>query len=111
VTRRRIDAPESRWLALPALLLIAAFVALPCLGLLLLSLSTGFRPGDGWDALLSGSLGLDHYRRMLGDDFVLGRLGRTLVISAAVTLATLAMGVPLALACWQTRGPLRNLLV
>ena len=111
MTRKRIDAPESRWLALPALLLIAAFVALPCLGLLLLSLSTGFRPGDGWDALLSGPLGLDHYRRMLGDDFVLGRLGRTLVISAAVTFATLAMGVPLALACWQTRGPIRNLLV
>ncbi|MBU6189265.1 MAG: ABC transporter permease [Betaproteobacteria bacterium] len=107
----RIAAPDSTWLALPAILLIAAFVAVPCLGLLLLSLSTGFRPGDGWETLLSGPLGFDHYRRMLGDGFVLGRLIRTLAVSAAVTVLTLAMGIPLALACWQSRGPLRNLLV
>ncbi|MEY4214730.1 MAG: ABC transporter permease [Burkholderiaceae bacterium] len=107
----RIAAPDSTWLALPATLLIAAFVAVPCLGLLLLSLSTGFRPGDGWETLISGPMGLDHYRRLLGDGFVLGRLARTLAISAAVTAVTLAMGIPLALACWQTRGPIRNLLV
>ena len=111
MAKERIAAPDSTWLALPAILLIAAFVAVPCLGLLLLSLSTGFRPGDGWETLLSGPLGLDHYRRLLGDGFVLGRLIRTLALSAAVTVLTLAMGIPLAVACWQSRGPLRNLLV
>ena len=111
MAKERIAAPDSTWLALPAILLIAAFVAVPCLGLLLLSLSSGFRPGDGWETLLSGPLGLDHYRRLLGDGFVLGRLIRTLALSAAVTVLTLAMGIPLAVACWQSRGPLRNLLV
>jgi putative spermidine/putrescine transport system permease protein len=111
MTSHRIAASESTWLALPAILLIAAFVAVPSMGLLLLSLSSDFRPGDSWESLVSGQFGLDHYRRMFGDGFVLGRLLRTVVISAVVTVLTLAMGVPLALACWQTRGAVRNLMV
>lgn len=111
MSTHRIAASESSWLALPAILLIASFVAVPSMGLLLLSLSSDFRPGDSWQSLVSGQFGLDHYRRMLGDDFVLGRLWRTLVISAAVTALTLAMGVPLAIACWQTQGSIRNFLV
>ena len=111
MTPERTAAPRAIWLALPATLLIAALVALPCLGLLILSLGTEFRPGDDWQRLLYGSWGLDHYRMMLGDEFILGRLLRTLALSLAVTALTLTMGVPLALACWQTRGWYRNLLV
>lgn len=99
------------WLAAPALALVAAFVVLPALGLFALSLAETFRPGDPIESLITGHFGWANYTRLLADEFVLGRLARTLVIAAIVTVGTLIMGVPLAIAAWRMRPAAKALLV
>lgn len=99
------------WLAAPALALVAAFVVLPALGLFALSLAESFRPGDPIESLVAGRFGWANYTRLLADEFVLGRLARTLVIAAIVTAGTLIMGVPLAIAAWRLRPSAKALLV
>lgn len=55
----------------------------------------------------SGTLG--HYARLLGDAFYLGVVAKTFLLGAAVTVATLVLGYPMALALARARGAAKGI--
>jgi putative spermidine/putrescine transport system permease protein len=98
-------------LAIPALGLVAGLIFLPTIGLFVLSLAENFNPGDPVDKFFKGNFGWANYVRLVTDEFVIGRLLRTLAIGAIVTLATIVVGVPLAMALWRMNGRAKALLL
>jgi ABC-type spermidine/putrescine transport system permease subunit I len=68
-------------------------------------------PGDPVDQFFAGRFGWANYVRLVTDEFVIGRLLRTLVIGAIVTLGTFIVGVPLAMALWRMSGRAKALLL
>lgn len=98
-------------LAMPALGLVAGLIVLPTVGLFVLSLAENFSPGDPVDQFFAGRFGWANYVRLVSDEFVIGRLLRTLVIGAIVTLGTFIVGVPLAMALWRMSGRAKALLL
>jgi putative spermidine/putrescine transport system permease protein len=99
------------WLALPALSILVALIALPMAGLMILSLADDFKAGDSFENLLSGGFGLTNFSRFANDDFVIGRLLRTLAIGAIVTLGTLLLGIPLSIAIWKMSGRIKAIIL
>ncbi|MFN0304823.1 MAG: ABC transporter permease [Burkholderiales bacterium] len=99
------------WLATPALTLLVGLIALPTAGLFVLSLAENFKPGDSFEALFAGRFGWANYARLATDEFVIGRLLRTLAIGAIVTFGTLLLGVPLAMALWRMNGRAKALML
>lgn len=93
------------WMAVPALVLLIGFFALPYLTIITMSLreaSTRAVYGEGFT--------LAHYMSALGDPFVLGILGRTLVMGAIVTVLTLLLGYPVAYHLAHSRSRWTSLL-
>ena len=89
----------------PALLVIAAGLALPLAWLLRFSLllsETGMPVGDGAT--------IANYARLWSDGFHMRVFGRTLLLSVAVTLCALAAGYPLAHALWRAPARWRGVL-
>ena len=70
----------SLWLSMPSLVILVLLIVLPMMGLLVLSLSDDFKAGDSFENLLSGRFSLANYSRLATDEFVIGRLFRTLAI-------------------------------
>ncbi len=88
-------------LAAPLALFLAAFFVMP----VLLTLPTSFReyvPGMG---ITAGSWTLGNYREILADSYYREVMWRTLGLGAAVTLACVLLGYPLAFMI--ARGPAR----
>lgn len=90
--RRRRDAI---WLALPGLLFLLAFLVLPSLGMLSVSLTDDD----------TGEWTLHAYRRALGVPVYTRIIGNTFLIALQVTLLCLVIGYPLAY--WLARLPAR----
>jgi len=84
-----IRNPLPWWLASPAALLMLAFLALPMVMLLGLSLNP-FVPGAG----VGEGFTLSHYADLATDDYFHTIFGRTLALSFWVTLGCLLIGVP-----------------
>lgn len=84
-----IRNPLPWWLASPAALLMLAFLALPMVMLLGLSLNP-FVPGAG----VGEGFTLSHYADLATDSYFHTIFGRTLVLSFWVTLGCLLIGVP-----------------
>ena len=101
----------SLWLSMPSLVILVLLIVLPMMGLLVLSLSDDFKAGDSFENLLSGRFSLANYSRLATDEFVIGRLFRTLAIGAVVTMGTLLFGVPLSMAIWKTTGRVKALIL
>lgn len=87
-------------LSLPALIFLAVFFVGPLIVNFVESLQT---PGGG--------LGLFQYARALGDIYYIEVLISTVMLSAAVTLTSLALGYPLAVAIARSEGALKSLLI
>jgi len=102
---------HSLWLSIPALSILVALIALPMAGLLILSLADDFKAGDSFDTLLSGRFSLANFTRLATDDFVIGRLFRTLIIGAIVTIGTLILGIPLSMSIWKASGHAKALIL
>lgn len=86
-------------LSLPAVVFLLAFFVGP----LVLNTGRSFETPEG--------LGIHQYARALGDAYYLGVLGVTIALSIAVTLATLVVGYPLALAIARSSGRTKSLLI
>lgn len=86
-------------LSLPAVVFLVVFFVGP------LALNTGR------SLETPGGFGLYQYARALGDAYYLGVLGVTILLSAAVTIATLVLGYPLALAIARSSGRTKSLLI
>ncbi|CAH1649519.1 MAG: ABC transporter permease [Chelatococcus sp.] len=97
--RARPGVAPGLLLSLPAVVFLLAFFVGP------LALNTGrsLETPDG--------LGIYQYARALGDTYYLGVLGVTIALSIAVTLATLVLGYPLALAIARSSGRTKSLLI
>jgi len=81
----------SIWMLVPALFLLIAFLVLPYISIVIMSLreaSVGVAYGAGFT--------LAHYGRALSDPYVLLILGRTLLVGLIVTTTTLLLGYPVA---------------
>ncbi len=92
--------PAGLLLVAPGALFLGAFFVAP----LLLNLGVALRaPGGG--------IGAGQFTRALGDAYYLGVIGQTLLLSLAVTLGTVVLGYPLALAIARARGPAKGFLV
>lgn len=59
----------------------------------------------------AGSIGLAQYGRALGDAYYLGVIGSTIALGLAVTLVTLVLGYPLALAIARSSGRTKSILI
>lgn len=91
--------PVGLLLCLPAVLFLLAFFVGP----LLLNLAKSLQPPGGF--------GASQYVRALGDSYYLGVLGATVALSACVTIGTLVIGFPLALAIARSSGATKSLLI
>ena len=91
---------RSYLLTLPAF----AFLAIFFVGPLVVNLFESFKDGEG-------GLTYAQYVRALGDAYYLEVLGDTIVLSLAVTIASLVLGYPLALAIARSRGGLKSFLI
>lgn len=100
IARKRPVLPVGVLLCLPAITFLIAFF----IGPLLLNAGQSLQRPDG-------GVGLTQYVRALGDSYYLGVLGATVLLSAAVTLATLMLGYPLALAIARSSGRTKSLLI
>jgi len=98
---RAANGPEWRLLA-PLGAFFVLFFAAPLLVLLLVSLS---------DGLALNSFTVTHYAKFLGDNFNLGILIDTLLLSAKATAVCLLFGLPLAWVCVHASPRLRSLLL
>jgi ABC-type sugar transport system permease subunit len=80
----------------PSLALYLAFMVIPLLGTVRLSLTSwdGFAPDQEF-------VGLTNYARLLGDSRFLGALGHVLVWAVFGTLAPIAIALPLSIALWS----------
>lgn len=98
--RRRVRrSPDSAaWLLVPALVLLVPVFVLPTV--LLLTSSVTEPPG-----------GLDHYREALSSDLIRQVLVRSLTISAIVTVISLLVGLPYAVATVRAGSRMRGLLL
>ena len=97
MTGRAVDGGRAgrSVLGLPMLVLLGAFFVLP----LLMMLSLAFRPFDA-KTLVGQGLTLRNFQRFLLDGFYLGAFLRTMLIAAATTVASVALGYPVA---WHLR--------
>lgn len=84
-------ARRAFWLIAPALVLIGVFLVLPYLNIVLMSLRP---PAIG--APYSAGFTLGNYTRALGDGYLLGVLGDTLLLGFTVTPICLLLGYPVA---------------
>jgi putative spermidine/putrescine transport system permease protein len=103
-----IEAEPSRrawWLLLPTGVLYTVAFAVP-LGLVAVYSLAQFKGG-----VTTFGLHLDNYRSALGDGFVLPVLLRTMRLAATITLACLALGIPVALQMRRSGPKLRLLLM
>ncbi len=106
--RPRVESPGgvgAAWMVLPALVLLVLFFALPYLSILTMSLreaSTRAVYGDGFT--------IAHYTNALGDTYIWGILGRTLMIGAIVTVVALLLGYPVAYHLARSRSRWTSLL-
>ncbi|QOF74444.1 ABC transporter permease (plasmid) [Aminobacter sp. SR38] len=105
----RLDSRGNRgsaaWMVVPALVLLIGFFALPYLTIITMSLreaSTRAVYGDGFT--------LAHYTTALGDFYIWGILGRTLLIGATVTVISLLLGYPVAYHLAKSRSRWTSLL-
>lgn len=80
------------------------FLGVFFLGPLLVNFQESLRAG-------AGGYGVGQYARVLGDGYYLGVLAETIVLSLAVTGATLLVGYPLALVIARAPGPLKSALI
>nr|WP_281720823.1 ABC transporter permease [Nitrosomonas nitrosa] len=87
-------------LSLPAFFFLAVFFVGP----LAVNIGESFRTPDG-------SVGLHQYIRALGDAYYLEVLRNTFILSIGVTILSLVVGYPLALAIAQSKGALKSLLI
>ncbi|QDC01651.1 ABC transporter permease [Mesorhizobium sp. 8] len=87
-------------LCLPAFLFLAVFLVGP----LIVNLIQSFTGPDGHP-------GAGQYLRIFGDVYYLGVLANTVVLSVAVTLASLMLGYPLAITIARTGGAFKSLLI
>ncbi|WP_431276755.1 ABC transporter permease [Variovorax ureilyticus] len=99
VTRRVPLARRAFWLIAPALLLIGVFLVLPYLNIVLMSLRP---PAVG--APYGAGFTLGNYGRALGDPYLLGVLGDTLLLGLTVTPICLLLGYPVAYHLARTRS-------
>lgn len=93
------------WQILPGLILLGVFFVLPYLSIATMSLheaSTGAVYGDGWT--------LSHYTNALTDSYILGILGRTVLIGLIVTSLALFLGYPVAYHLAYSRSRWNSLL-
>lgn len=81
----------------PALVVLTAFLVLPLLQVLRLSLLQGGSVGLPTETIWT----LANYARLLADPFYLKVLGRTLLLAAIVTVTATLLGYPLAHAIWR----------
>lgn len=89
------------WLLVaPALLLLGLFFVGP----LLVNFQQSLRVGPA-------RYGLAQYGRILGDAYYLGVVGQSVLLSLAVTAATLLLGYPLAFAIARSGGALKSVLM
>jgi putative spermidine/putrescine transport system permease protein len=95
----RPRVPVGLLLCLPALLFLALFFA----GALAVNAGRSLETSSG--------SGFGQYARALTDSYYLGVLGKTLLLGAGVTLSTLALGYPLALAIARSSGRTKSLLI
>lgn len=84
-------ARRAFWLIAPALVLIGVFLVLPYLNIVLMSLRP---PAVG--APYGAGFTLGNYGRALGDGYLLGVLGDTLLLGLTVTPVCLLLGYPVA---------------
>lgn len=91
--------PVGVLLCLPAVLFLLAFFVGP----LLLNLGKSINTPAG--------ITFAQYVRALGDSYYLGVLGATMLLSATVTLVSLVLGYPLALAIARSSGGTKSLLI
>lgn len=85
------------WLLLPACLVVTALLVVPVGMLTELSLHQSV-PGR---MILQPGFNLGSYAQALGDSYYLAILGRTVWLSAGVTLVTAILGFPLAYSMWR----------
>ena len=93
------------WMLVPALVLLIGFFALPYITIITMSLreaSTRAVYGDGFTVA--------HYATALGDPYIWGILGKTLLIGAIVTVLTLLLGYPVAYHLARSRSRWTSLL-
>jgi putative spermidine/putrescine transport system permease protein len=93
------------WMVLPALALLVVFFALPYLTIVTMSLretSTRAVYGDGFT--------IAHYTTALGDAYIWGILGRTLMVGVIVTVLALLLGYPVAYHLAKSRSRWTSLL-
>lgn len=92
-------------LIVPAVGLLTAFFVVPYFSILTMSVrtaSTSAPYGDGYT--------LDHFASALGDEYILGVLGRTIGLGLLVTLIALLLGYPVAYHLARTRSRWKGLL-
>lgn len=97
---RRSTVTRGWLLAAPAV----GFLAIFFVGSLLVNLAESLRGPEQW-------LQLAAYRRALGDAYYLTVLAQTSLLSVAVTIVTLALGYPLAVAIARSTGLVKSLLI
>jgi putative spermidine/putrescine transport system permease protein len=102
----RLSGSERLALLAPAVLVIAVCLAGP-LGLLL---SYSFAPGGSTRADFSDGLTLENYVDILGDEFYLAIILKTLWLSVIITAATILVGWPLAYFLWKSPARFKTLL-
>ena len=95
-----------RWLFAPITSIYLLFLIAPISFFLALSVLK-YHPDDLYQPIFT----LENYRRLLFDGFYLAIIGRTLKIAAIVTLASLALGYPLAFFLARTRTAWRGVLM
>ena len=92
-------------LIVPAVGLLTAFFVVPYFSILTMSVrtaSTSAPYGDGYT--------IDHFATALGDEYILGVLGRTVGLGLLVTLIALVLGYPVAYHLARTRSRWKGLL-
>jgi putative spermidine/putrescine transport system permease protein len=86
-------------LALPAVLLLLAFLILPYVEMIMMSFRNS-QPGTAYGVGYT----VDHYRTVLTDTLYLGALARSLVTAAFIAAACLVISYPIAWHMSQARG-------
>jgi putative spermidine/putrescine transport system permease protein len=102
----RLSGSERLALLAPAVLVIAVCLAGP-LGLLL---SYSFAPGGSTRADFSDGLTLENYVDILGDEFYLAIILKTLWLSLIITATAILVGWPLAYFLWKSPARFKTLL-
>jgi putative spermidine/putrescine transport system permease protein len=102
----RLSGSERLALLAPAVLVIAVCLVGP-LGLLL---SYSFAPGGSTRADFSDGLTLENYVDILGDEFYLAIILKTLWLSLIITATAILVGWPLAYFLWKSPARFKTLL-